>query len=33
VGAGAVALAFSLGGREAAVRQMEHWLACLRGEE
>ncbi|MBI1394356.1 MAG: mechanosensitive ion channel [Betaproteobacteria bacterium] len=29
----AVALAFGLGGREAAGRQMEHWLARLRGEK
>ena len=28
----AVALSFGLGGREAAGRQMEHWLARLRGE-
>jgi hypothetical protein len=28
----AVALAFGLGGREAAGRQMEHWLRRLRGE-
>lgn len=28
----AVALAFGLGGREAAGRQMEHWLAKLRRE-
>jgi hypothetical protein len=28
----AVALAFGLGGREAAGRQMEHWLSRLRGE-
>ena len=26
----AVALAFGLGGREAAGRQMEHWLSQLR---
>lgn len=29
----AVALSFGLGGREAAGRQMEHWLARLRNEE
>jgi hypothetical protein len=29
----AVALAFGLGGREAAGRQMEHWLARMRGEK
>jgi hypothetical protein len=29
----AVALAFGLGGREAAGRQMEHWLARLRKEQ
>lgn len=29
----AVALSFGLGGREAAGRQMEHWLAQLRGEQ
>ncbi len=28
----AVALSFGLGGREAAGRQMEHWLGKLRGE-
>jgi hypothetical protein len=28
----AVALSFGLGGREAAGRQMEHWLKKLRGE-
>ncbi len=28
----AVALSFGLGGREAAGRQMEHWLARLRGD-
>jgi hypothetical protein len=28
----AVALSFGLGGREAAGKQMEHWLARLRGE-
>ena len=28
----AVALAFGLGGREAAGRQMEHWLSRLRGD-
>lgn len=28
----AVALSFGLGGREAAGRQMEHWLGRLRGE-
>ncbi len=28
----AVALSFGLGGREAAGRQMEHWLSALRGE-
>jgi hypothetical protein len=28
----AIALAFGLGGREAAGRQMEYWLARLRGE-
>jgi hypothetical protein len=28
----ALALAFGLGGREAAGRQMEHWLSRLRGE-
>ena len=28
----AVALSFGLGGREAAGRQMEHWLSKLRGE-
>lgn len=28
----AVALSFGLGGREAAGRQMEHWLSRLRGE-
>ncbi len=28
----AFALAFGLGGREAAGRQMEHWLSRLRGE-
>jgi hypothetical protein len=28
----AVALAFGLGGREAAGRQMEHWLSRLRGQ-
>jgi hypothetical protein len=28
----AFALAFGLGGREAAGRQMEHWLAQMRGE-
>jgi len=27
----AVALSFGLGGREAAGRQMEHWLSQLRG--
>jgi hypothetical protein len=29
----AVALSFGLGGREAAGRQMEHWMARLRGEK
>jgi hypothetical protein len=29
----AVALSFGLGGREAAGRQMEHWLARLRGDD
>ncbi len=29
----AVALSFGLGGREAAGRQMEHWLTRLRGSE
>ncbi|MGB0911548.1 MAG: mechanosensitive ion channel [Nitrospirales bacterium] len=29
----AVALSFGLGGREAAGRQMEHWLSSLRGEK
>lgn len=29
----AVALSFGLGGREAAGRQMEHWLSRLRGEK
>ncbi len=29
----AVALSFGLGGREAAGRQMEHWLTRLRGED
>ncbi len=29
----AVALSFGLGGREAAGKQMEHWLARMRGEE
>lgn len=29
----AIALSFGLGGREAAGRQMEHWLARLRGEK
>ena len=28
----AAALSFGLGGREAAGRQMEHWLSKLRGE-
>ena len=28
----AVALSFGLGGREAAGKQMEHWLGKLRGE-
>jgi hypothetical protein len=28
----AVAISFGLGGREAAGRQMEHWLSRLRGE-
>ena len=28
----ALALSFGLGGREAAGRQMEHWLSRLRGE-
>ena len=28
----AVALSFGLGGREAAGRQMEHWLGRLRSE-
>jgi hypothetical protein len=28
----AVALSFGLGGREAAGKQMEHWLAKIRGE-
>ena len=28
----AVALSFGLGGREAAGKQMEHWLGRLRGE-
>ena len=28
----AFALAFGLGGREAAGRQMEHWLSRMRGE-
>jgi hypothetical protein len=28
----AVALSFGLGGREAAGKQMEHWLARWRGE-
>jgi hypothetical protein len=28
----AVALSFGLGGREAAGRQMEHWLSRWRGE-
>lgn len=32
LGAVAVALSFGLGGREAAGRQMEHWLGRLRGE-
>jgi len=27
----AIALAFGLGGREAAGRQMEHWFSRLRG--
>ena len=30
--AAAVALSFGLGGREAAGRQMEHWLSRMRGE-
>ncbi|MGH7365033.1 MAG: mechanosensitive ion channel [Candidatus Rokuibacteriota bacterium] len=30
--AAALALSFGLGGREAAGRQMEHWLSRLRGE-
>jgi hypothetical protein len=29
----ALTLAFGMGGREAAGRQMEHWLSRLRGEE
>ena len=29
----AVALSFGLGGREAAGRQMEHWLSTLRGKQ
>jgi hypothetical protein len=29
----AVALSFGLGGREAAGRQMEHWLASWRKEK
>ena len=29
----AVALSFGLGGREAAGRQMEHWLSSLRGKQ
>lgn len=29
----AVALAFGLGGREAAGRQMEHWLSRLRKDQ
>lgn len=29
----AVALSFGLGGREAAGRQMEHWMARLRGDK
>ena len=28
----AVALSFGLGGREAAGKQMEHWLSRLRGQ-
>ena len=28
----AVALSFGLGGREAAAKQMEHWLSQVRGE-
>ena len=28
----AVALSFGLGGREAAGKQMEHWLGKMRGE-
>jgi hypothetical protein len=32
LGSVAVALSFGLGGREAAGRQMEHWLSRLRGE-
>jgi len=28
----ALALAFGLGGREAAGKQMEHWLSRFRGE-
>ena len=28
----AFALSFGIGGREAAGKQMEHWLAQLRGE-
>jgi hypothetical protein len=33
LGAVAVALSFGLGGREAAGRQMEYWLARWRGEK
>ena len=29
----AVALSFGLGGREAAGKQMEHWLSRFRGEQ
>jgi hypothetical protein len=29
----AIALAFGLGGRQAAGRQMEYWLARWRGEK
>lgn len=29
----AIALSFGLGGREAAGRQMEHWLAKLRKDK
>ncbi len=28
----AIALSFGLGGREAAGKQMEHWLSRMRGE-